>query len=201
MRESPRSRDGYHAHAAHAAQPGGILTINSQPRVNGAASDDAHFGWGAPGGRVYQKAYMEFFASPSVLRAIIDACAGTIPGGSRFPSVTYHAVDVGGNAYTNATTKAPCAVTWGVFPGMQVKQPTVVDPESFLVWKDEAFDLWLSSWGALYAEESPSYETLEEIHDTYYLINVVDNDFVSGDIFSLFRQVVDAVDHSSVKVE
>lgn len=27
------------------------------------------------------------------------------------------------------------AVTWGVFPGKEVVQPTVVDQQSFLVWK------------------------------------------------------------------
>ena len=27
------------------------------------------------------------------------------------------------------------AVTWGVFPGKEVVQPTVVDPQSFSVWK------------------------------------------------------------------
>jgi hypothetical protein len=37
----------------------GYLTINSQPRVNGAPSNDATFGWGRKGGYVYQKAYGE----------------------------------------------------------------------------------------------------------------------------------------------
>ncbi len=30
------------------------------------------------------------------------------------------------------------AVTWGVFPAREVVQPTVVDPQSFLVWKARA---------------------------------------------------------------
>ena len=33
----------------------GILTINSQPRVNGVRSTDPVHGWGNPGGYVYQK--------------------------------------------------------------------------------------------------------------------------------------------------
>jgi methylenetetrahydrofolate reductase (NADPH) len=37
----------------------GFLTINSQPRVNAARSDDPTFGWGGSGGYVYQKAYIE----------------------------------------------------------------------------------------------------------------------------------------------
>lgn len=170
----------------------GILTINSQPKVNGIPSDDDQFGWGPRGGRVYQKAYMEFFASADLLSIIIDLCDNDDSG--KYASLTYHAVDVAGNAYTNCSTKAPCAVTWGVFPGMQVKQPTVVDPESFLVWKDEAFNLWLSSWASLYEEDSQSYEVLEEIHDTYFLVNVVDNDFVSGEIFRLFNHALNKLD-------
>ncbi len=33
----------------------GVLTINSQPNVNGASSADPIFGWGNPGGFIYQK--------------------------------------------------------------------------------------------------------------------------------------------------
>jgi len=33
----------------------GFLTINSQPAVNGARSDDKVFGWGPSNGYVYQK--------------------------------------------------------------------------------------------------------------------------------------------------
>jgi len=33
----------------------GILTINSQPNVNCASSTDKTFGWGNPGGYVFQK--------------------------------------------------------------------------------------------------------------------------------------------------
>ena len=33
----------------------GFLTINSQPAVNGARSDDKTFGWGPVNGYVYQK--------------------------------------------------------------------------------------------------------------------------------------------------
>ena len=33
----------------------GVLTINSQPNVNGARSSDPVYGWGHPGGYVFQK--------------------------------------------------------------------------------------------------------------------------------------------------
>ena len=44
------------------------------------------------------------------------------------------------------------AVTWGVFPGKEVVQPTVVDPHSFSVWKVCCLSsaLWLSLFVFLY---------------------------------------------------
>ena len=37
--------------------------------------------------------------------------------------------------YTNCDKMMPIAVTWGVFPGKEISQPTVVDPVAFTVWK------------------------------------------------------------------
>ncbi len=65
-------------------------------------------------------------------------------------------------------------------------QPTVVDPVSFGVWKDEAFALWLSEWGALYEEGTPSRKLLSTIASTWWLVSVVDNDYISGDLFKVF---------------
>mmetsp|Transcript_7139 Transcript_7139/g.18486 ORF Transcript_7139/g.18486 Transcript_7139/m.18486 type:complete len:512 (-) Transcript_7139:2172-3707(-) len=39
----------------------GLYSINSQPAVNGLSSTHSTFGWGGGKGRVYQKAYVEFF--------------------------------------------------------------------------------------------------------------------------------------------
>lgn len=36
---------------------------------------------------------------------------------------------------TNAADMRPNAVTWGIFPGREIVQPTVVDPVSFMFWK------------------------------------------------------------------
>lgn len=40
-----------------------------------------------------------------------------------------------GENITNAPELQPNAVTWGVFPGREIIQPTVVDPVSFMFWK------------------------------------------------------------------
>ena len=74
------------------------------------------------------------------------------------------------------------AVTWGVFPGKEIMQPTIVDTRSFFIWKDEAFGLWMNDWSSIYEQESASFKILKEIYETYYLVNIVDNDYVDGDM-------------------
>ncbi|KAG2491425.1 hypothetical protein HYH03_010213 [Edaphochlamys debaryana] len=154
----------------------GFLTINSQPRINGLPSTDATHGWGGANGYVYGKAYVEFFCSPASwasLRARLDAA----------PSVSYLATTAAGPTEGNMEADGVNALTWGVFPGKEVIQPTVVCPASFAVWKDEAFELWLSEWANLYEEGSESRAVLQAIHDTWVLVSVVDNDYVAGDLF------------------
>lgn len=163
----------------------GFLTINSQPRVNGVRSDDPTFGWGGPGGYVYQKAYVECFVPPTHLRALMEAVKD-------FPSVSYNATDVRGNTYSNAG-KGAQAVTWGAFPCREIVQPTIVDADSFMVWKDEAFALWLQQWACIYDDDSPSYDLICDIHDTYFLVNVIDSDFTKGDIFEVFRRAIESM--------
>eukprot|EP00963_Diacronema_lutheri_P008454 scaffold752_cov322-Pavlova_lutheri.AAC.51 len=157
----------------------GFLTINSQPRVNGASSTDPKFGWGRPNGYVYQKQYVEFFCSKDKLLTLKKKMAS-------LPNLSYQAVNAKGEVLSNISEADINAVTWGVFPASEIIQPTVVDPKSFLVWKDEAFSIWLSVWASTYEEGSRSRQLLQDIHDSYYLVNIVDNDFVQGDLFSLF---------------
>eukprot|EP01114_Cavostelium_apophysatum_P016958 TRINITY_DN492_c0_g1_i1.p1 TRINITY_DN492_c0_g1~~TRINITY_DN492_c0_g1_i1.p1 ORF type:complete len:583 (-),score=137.66 TRINITY_DN492_c0_g1_i1:23-1771(-) len=156
----------------------GYLTINSQPAVNGASSNDEKYGWGPKNGFVYQKAYVEFFVDVQNLRKILSVA-------ERFPTLTYHAVNKNGESFTN-TGQGANAVTWGVFPGKEIVQPTVVEAVSFTVWKDEAFALW-KSWLSLYEEGSVAHKVISEIMDSYFLLNIVDNNYVSGDIFAVFQ--------------
>ncbi|XP_054160886.1 methylenetetrahydrofolate reductase (NADPH)-like [Oppia nitens] len=149
----------------------GVLTINSQPNVNGVQSTDPIHGWGDSNGYVYQKAYLEFFTPKDNISALRDALKS-------YPLVNYQIVDTSGtNNYTNIVSNTPIAVTWGVFPGNEIIQPTVVDPISFNVWKDEAFSLWQTKWSQLYPEDSQSRQLLDYIHNNYLLVNLVDNEF------------------------
>jgi methylenetetrahydrofolate reductase (NADPH) len=156
----------------------GYLTINSQPRVNGAKSEDPVHGWGGPGGFVYQKAYVEFFCSPEQLASLKSTLAS-------YPSIKYSAVNSKGE-YESSSSSATTAVTWGVFPDREVVQPTVVGKDAFMVWKDECFGLWKSQWQSVYEAGSASHGVIQQIHDSYYLVTVVDNDFVGGNILAPF---------------
>ncbi len=159
----------------------GYLTINSQPQVNGADSTDPYVGWGGAGGYVYQKAYVEFFSSPEKLEVIFKKL-------DKFPSISFRAVNKEGKIYSNdkKRTESVNAVTWGVFPGKEIIQPTVVDSESFMIWKDEAFKLWLDEWASFYPVGSQANDLIQQIHDNFYLVNIVENDYISGDLFRLF---------------
>jgi methylenetetrahydrofolate reductase (NADPH) len=92
----------------------GMLTINSQPAVNGVPSVHAVHGWGGPGGVVYQKAYVEFFCS----RAILDGIRAAL---AMYKSVQYSAVNMKGDIETSSKTTVT-AVTWGVFPDREILQ-------------------------------------------------------------------------------
>ena len=157
----------------------GFLTINSQPRVNGARSDDPTFGWGGNGGLVYQKAYIECFVPAGHLAALMEVAV-------QHPSISYTAINAVGKTFSSRRLDSVSAITWGVFPDREIQQPTIVDYETFTAWKSEAFALWLLQWQAIYEEESEAADLISRIHDEYYLVNIVDNDYVNGDIFRIF---------------
>ncbi|CAF0724785.1 unnamed protein product [Didymodactylos carnosus] len=160
----------------------GILTINSQPAVNGSPSTDPVVGWDKSAKWIC--AYLEFFTSAKNIPALREVLR-------KFPSVNYHFVNKSGNDNeANADDEQPIAVTWGCFPGKEIIQPTVVDSISFMIWKDEAFGLWNERWAKLYEPETKSHEIIETVANNYYLVNLVDNDYVKG---SCLWAVLDAM--------
>ncbi|KAK3825228.1 MAG: methylenetetrahydrofolate reductase-domain-containing protein [Benniella sp.] len=85
------------------------------------------------------------------------------------------------NSVDIATTPGDSnAVTWGVFPGKEIIQPTVIEKVSFLAWRDEAFEIW-REWEHLYPKGSESRKLLHQIGHDYWLLNVVHNDFRDED--------------------
>jgi methylenetetrahydrofolate reductase (NADPH) len=142
----------------------GLLTINSQPAVDGVKSSDAVYGWGPKNGYVYQKAYLELLISPTLMDELISRI-------EQDPDLTYYAVNMAGDLKTNATGDGPNAVTWGVFPGKEIVQPTIVETISFLAWKDEAYRLGMD-WAHCHSSLSPSRQLIEHIMGSWYLVNI-----------------------------
>ncbi|KAL8382892.1 hypothetical protein RB595_006593 [Gaeumannomyces hyphopodioides] len=160
----------------------GLITINSQPAVNGVKSTDSVHGWGPPNGYVYQKAYLELLVHPSLFAEIKSRL-------HTHPDLTYYAVTKSGTLETNATYEGPNAVTWGVFPGKEIVQPTVVEGISFLAWKDEAFQLGME-WARCHEANSPSRVLIQKMMEEWYLVNIVNNDFHSPrTIFDLLKGI------------
>ena len=54
---------------------------------------------------------------------------------ARDPNIAYYATNKQGDLLTNNASEGPNAVTWGVFPGKEIVQPTVVEAVSFMAWK------------------------------------------------------------------
>ncbi|KAM3507109.1 hypothetical protein MY10362_001975 [Beauveria mimosiformis] len=166
----------------------GFLTINSQPAVDGVKSSHPVHGWGPANGYVYQKGYIELLVSPKIVDQVIQLV-------NTNPSLTYYAVTKNGNLKTNAPSDGPNAVTWGVFPGKEIVQPTIVESISFLAWRDEAFRLGVD-WAHCFDAKSPSRVLVESVMDNWYLLNIVNNDFHDNTtIFELFKDLkVDGLD-------
>lgn len=79
-----------------------------------------------------RQAYLEFFVAPPQLTTLIEHI-------SRDPNITYYAINKHGDLRTNNTSEGPNAVTWGVFPGKEIIQPTIVEAVSFMAWKVTCF--------------------------------------------------------------
>ncbi|EME44102.1 hypothetical protein DOTSEDRAFT_71787 [Dothistroma septosporum NZE10] len=159
----------------------GIFTINSQPAVDGAKSNHPVYGWGPQNGYVYQKQYLEVLVAPELIEEVIERV-------NRDPDVTYYAVNCSGELKTNAPPDGgPNAVTWGVFPGKEIVQPTIVETVSFLAWRDEFYHLGLE-WSKCYDDGSVSRSLVQDITQNWYLVNIVHNDFRQNNgIFDLFK--------------
>jgi methylenetetrahydrofolate reductase (NADPH) len=179
----------------------GLFTINSQPPVNGASSTNKVVGWGPVGGYVYQKQYLEFFVSPANLQIVLEVF-GKFPSlsylgmnSTKSVVVSNHSAartgSVGSKDDSRTTSTPPSlgpsssptsntakdsvtALTWGVFPGREIVQPTIHSTAAFVAWVEEAFSLWEAAFDNGVAIPP----IITEIRQNWVLLNVVDNDFI-----------------------
>jgi hypothetical protein len=57
-------------------------------------------------------------------------------------------------------------------------------------WKEEAMQLWKSGWAGIYPPSSSSRKVIDTIASTYWHVYMVDNNFMDGDIFRVFSQLL-----------
>ncbi|KAF8749438.1 Methylenetetrahydrofolate reductase [Rhizoctonia solani] len=159
----------------------GLWTVASQPAVDGILSSDPVVGWGPKDGRVFQKSFVEFFATEEELVKIAKAIEDSGDGW-----VTFFAGNNDDGFLSNIPDSGSNAVTWGVFPGQEIAQPTIIDRDSFLAWKasiytwtmreiaieymeqDDAFMIW-HDFGLCYSPDSPTRKLLENVTKTRWL--------------------------------
>ncbi|KAL2315251.1 Methylenetetrahydrofolate reductase [Schizosaccharomyces pombe] len=145
-------------------------TVGSQPAVNGAPSTDPVFGWGPKGGRVFQKAFVECFVNGKDLKDFITKWHDN-------PQVTYYAGNNKSEFLTNAPKDGASAVTWGVYPGREIIQSTIIAEVSFKAWLSESFQVW-GEWANLYSKNTPSRKLLENCINDRWLVTVIHHDFM-----------------------
>ncbi|KAJ2705251.1 methylenetetrahydrofolate reductase 1 [Coemansia sp. IMI 203386] len=167
----------------------GYWTLASQPALDAVPSSDVTYGWGPRGGYIYQKAFVECFVPAQMFPAFLSRLQ------SASPRITYYASNAQGDFITNAHSSqsdtenatAVTALTWGVFPGRAVVQPTLIDKMNFLAWRTEAFQTW-REWANMFARDSSEARFLCGTADECWLVNVVDNEFKNPDaIWEMFR--------------
>lgn len=137
----------------------GWWPVGSQPAVDGAKSEDEVLGWGPKGGYVFQKAFVEFFVSEEEVRRLEAKVREKVREGEAvdflacnfkvsLSPVLYLPRDwdadrlicfVKDDLRTNVEEGQRNAVTWGVFPGQEIVQTTIIERESFLSWKVRLF--------------------------------------------------------------
>jgi methylenetetrahydrofolate reductase (NADPH) len=158
----------------------GVLPINAQARVNAALSSDPTVGWGDPDGVVFQKAYVELFCSPDHFEMIRKRL-------EEHRKVEWLAATRAGQLKTSKRKSKVTTVTWGVFPGQSIQEPSVVDSDKFIVWRNKAFALW-----RLFPSATPAARAhVQDIMDSWYLVSIVDNDFLYSDLFTTLAQCFD----------
>lgn len=174
----------------------GFFTLNSQPALSAVRSNDKTYGWGPKNGFIYQKQYLEFLVHKDVAGQLIETVQAHNAADTH-SYITYYVVDKQGNLRSNSKDDDINAVTWGVFPGEEILQPTIVEKVSFLAWKDEVYSLideWVTIFNTKTIAELVAQDKIRQFSElitsfgeNYVLCNFVNNDFTldNSDMFDL----------------
>ncbi|PWN48689.1 hypothetical protein IE53DRAFT_370397, partial [Violaceomyces palustris] len=81
-----------------------------------------------------------------------------------------------GDFETNMEQGEANTVTWGVFPGKEIVQSTIIEEDSFKAWRDEAIAIW-AEWELLFPKPSKTRRLLKTIGDERWLVTVIHHDY------------------------
>ncbi|KAG8529782.1 uncharacterized protein KY384_005263 [Bacidia gigantensis] len=116
---------------------------------------------GAPGGFVFQKAFVEAFVPSitfsSTLRSRLQQLASD-------GEISWYAVTSSNDFETSEPASAVHAVTWGSFKGKEIATATMVEEVSFRAWGEEAFGIW-SEWGRCVGEVGRGLKPGDELKE------------------------------------
>lgn len=176
----------------------GWWTVASQPAVNGIKSSDPIFGWGPPGGFIFQKAFVELFVPSTswpLLRTLLL---------SNSSSVSFLAMNAAGEFESSSRQYGTNAVTWGAFPGKEIITPTIIEEVSFRAWAEEAFGIW-GEWVRVYGgaagrrNGSESARLLEQVRGGVWLVNVIHHAYVESE--ALWKLLLSVPETGKVEAE
>ena len=166
----------------------GYWTVASQPAVDGVLSTDTIYGWGPPGGFVFQKSFVEFFVPNSIFQSTLRPHLECLHSEGE---VSYYAGNAAGHFVTSEAPEAVHAVTWGSFAGKEIATATMVEEISFRAWVEEAFEIW-GEWGRCIGEASrlgkvgreearKSMQFLRAKRKDLWLVNVIGHGYRESD--------------------
>jgi len=121
-------------------------TVGSQPAVDAAPSSHETYGWGPRGGYVFQKSFVEFFATKEEVQQLGERIEKhgrgqlTYFAANMLVSLNSLALQDRLTGYqddyaSNMAEGGSNVVTWGVFPGQEIAASTIIERDSFLAWK------------------------------------------------------------------
>lgn len=184
----------------------GYWTVASQPAVDGVRSDDEVFGWGPKGeGFVFAKPFVEFWTTkeewetrlrPKLVQTSTEDFSWMKIDATGVFESTETLISASAKKQGKITSKRTPgtsgvnSVTWGVFRSKEVISPTIIEPESFKAWSEEAFAIW-HEWRRCFPKGSEEEVFLEKMRRDCVLINVVGQKYVGEqgmDLWKLLRE-------------
>ncbi|KAK7044270.1 methylenetetrahydrofolate reductase 1 [Paramarasmius palmivorus] len=164
----------------------GWWTVGSQPAADAARSDDPVLGWGPQrGGYVYQKCFVEFFCDEEDVELIAKKVEKEGGGWVSWFAASWKGEDVRSNVPEDGRN----AVTWGVFPGQEIVQTTIIEKVGFESWKEEAFSIW-AKWASYFRPDSEERRLLDRVCRERWLVSIVHHDYKNKDALWEFLSTV-----------